>query len=353
MVSPAPRVLLVGGDGLKLDGVEVQCVADRDRAVTLLGAVDVVLVEDLAWSESESLLERAMTDHGDVLRLVRVPAEHLDAVERAMHRGLVHRYVLTRDGEGARADMVRWGLEVGRLRGTDPQLAERFVETERMASLGRITAGLFHDLRTAVSFVMYGTASLEGIADRCPPEEREELDEVRHELEAGCEVIRKLIEANQALWRGTGDVDNRTDDPAQAIKASLRVCEATLRHKGARLRYDGPDSLPTVAGSEAHLMQVLINLLTNATHGFEGWRLGGLVTVTADYIDEQVQIVVSDNGRGMDVSAAAEAGGLGLSQCRRFVELAGGRLEIDSTRGSGTRVSFSLPAIVTPEAVAK
>ncbi len=103
------------------------------------------------------------------------------------------------------------------------------------------------------------------------------------------------------------------------------------------------------------LSQVLINLVANATQALLGARkTGGQVTVCAAEDTTMVRFWVEDNGPGMprDVldrvgtpffSTREEGTGLGISQCRRLVVGAGGRFEITSEPGRGTRVLFEIP----------
>jgi signal transduction histidine kinase len=113
-----------------------------------------------------------------------------------------------------------------------------------------------------------------------------------------------------------------------------------------------PDGLPLVHIDRVLLGRAMINIIENALHAMPS---GGVVTVRAAAVDEAwVRVSLVDTGVGMDAEALARlfepyfstkaAGtGLGLTIARRNVEMMGGRIDVQSTKGVGTTVSLDLP----------
>ena len=115
-----------------------------------------------------------------------------------------------------------------------------------------------------------------------------------------------------------------------------------------------PGELPLIEMDRTRIRQVLLDLLTNATRFTDE---GGIqVAVAVD--DAEVVVAVEDSGRGvsserisqafegftqLEDGQAREGSGLGLAVSRRFVELHGGRIRIESELGRGTVVAFTLP----------
>lgn len=118
-----------------------------------------------------------------------------------------------------------------------------------------------------------------------------------------------------------------------------------------------PRDLPVIKGDQQRLVQVLINLISNA---IKYSPQGGTVTVKARREENEVLISVHDEGIGIpeenqekiftkfyrvDSSDHREIGGtgLGLSICKEIIELHGGKIRVESHEGEGTRFTFSLP----------
>ena len=113
----------------------------------------------------------------------------------------------------------------------------------------------------------------------------------------------------------------------------------------------GMDIRLTVSGLEQRLepyLEVMIfravqELLSNAQRHSQAVQ----VWVQIDASEADVKVSVDDNGKGFDAGAVEEKGGMGLKVIRDRVEMLGGQMEIDSTVGKGTRVSFEIPATKT------
>ncbi len=128
--------------------------------------------------------------------------------------------------------------------------------------------------------------------------------------------------------------------------------------RGLRLELDIADDLPVLQLDRTRIRQVLLNLLSNATRFTDkGW-----IRVQIHRRDSDVLVTVADTGRGIDPGRLARAfeafsqledgqarqgSGLGLAVSKRFVELHGGTMWIESEPGCGTQVHFTLP-VTTP-----
>ncbi len=157
-------------------------------------------------------------------------------------------------------------------------------------------------------------------------------------------------------------------DPAEIVRASMTAVRVQAAGKGIALEADIPPGTPFIRGDELRLSEVLINLLSNAVKFTETGR----VTVSAAFDAARgFRFTVADTGIGMSPGEIDEAlepfgqvdnafsrkyqgTGLGLPLARRFIELHGGRLEIESVKGAGSAISVYLPPerIVRPAAEA-
>ncbi len=111
-------------------------------------------------------------------------------------------------------------------------------------------------------------------------------------------------------------------------------------------------ALPPIAGSRDHIVQVLLNLLLNAGDAIDH---SGKITVETRQHEEGVAVIVADTGCGMDDATRAqlfepffttksEGTGLGLSLSDSLVRANGGRIQVESTPGEGSRFTVVLPA---------
>jgi two-component system sensor histidine kinase DegS len=131
----------------------------------------------------------------------------------------------------------------------------------------------------------------------------------------------------------------------------LGLTPTLTRYVEAFKDQSGIDIRLTVSGMEQRLesyLEVMIfravqELLGNAARHSQATQ----VKVQIDATDVDVKVTVDDNGKGFDMEAIEEHGGMGLKVIRDRVEMIGGKMDVDSMTGQGTRVSFQIPASKT------
>ena len=148
------------------------------------------------------------------------------------------------------------------------------------------------------------------------------------------------------------------DLPTAIDNALILIRERATRH-GIRLEHSVDEGLGDVVGDERKFKQILLNLLSNAV---KFTPEGGRIDVDAALTRDAVEVSVSDTGVGIapenqeaifeefrqvgtDASKKREGTGLGLTLTKKFVELHGGRIWVQSTVGKGSTFTFTLPLI--------
>lgn len=237
------------------------------------------------------------------------------------------------------------------LRGRDAELAaarERQARSERLAALATLAAGAAHELATPLSTIAVVSKELERQLERS--EQAGALEDVRlirGQIERCREVLAQLAaDAGQPSGEGTRRIS--LSELLGAAKSGLPAAE--------RIHLAEPDAaaeIEIVAPSTA-LTHALRSLLKNA---LEASADGAPVELSVERGPDGVRIVVGDSGPGMShdvreravepfftTKPAGQGMGLGLFLARSVAEQLGGRLEIVSEPGTGTRATLVLPA---------
>jgi signal transduction histidine kinase len=236
-----------------------------------------------------------------------------------------------------------------RLRETQAEL----VRSERLASVGRLAAGLAHEIGNPIA-ALIGLEDLLLAGGLEPEEERDFLQRMRRETERVHRILRDLLafarpSSPHASARQPGDVEAAVHDTV-----ALVLSHPALRE--AELALDVHSELPHVTLTREELVQVLLNLVLNAADAIAA---GGHIRIEAVRSPQGVRLSVTDDGPGIAVDVrerlfepfvtTKEVGkgtGLGLAVCRGLVEAAGGTIALDSSVTRGARFVLELP--VTP-----
>ena len=291
-----------------------------------------------------------------------------------------------RDERGRVAGFVVTGRSVGELRQAYGALAQshaelqdmqgQLVRNEKLASLGRLLAGVAHELNNPISFVYANAHALERYATKFETyftrvtegASRAELVALREELRLDRE-LRNLRDAVRGAREGAERVRDIVADlrrlsadgdgaavPFDLAEVARIAADWVLRGraKGVELAREGVDSL-MVTGRTGHIQQVVMNLVQNALDVLEGQQ-GGRVTLTCTRDGDMAVLEVADNGPGIAPDLAAvifdpffttkpvgKGTGLGLSISHKIAQEHGGRLRLCSKAGQGACFRLELP----------
>ncbi|MFZ5442921.1 MAG: sensor histidine kinase [Myxococcota bacterium] len=224
------------------------------------------------------------------------------------------------------------------------------LQTERLAVLGTLAAGVAHELNNPLAYV---TANLKQL-EREPPDDAAERAEIWAETRAGLEriaaIVRDLKGISRASPRG---VDALELDALLRQTARL----TSLRSRGrVKLEVELEQDLPACTADEQRLAQVLLNLAVNACDALEEHaRPDPLIRFSAQRAGERVRVVVEDNGPGVDpevkrrlftpfftTKPPGKGTGLGLVLSREYLEAFGGTLRCEDSPLGGARFVVEL-----------
>jgi signal transduction histidine kinase len=255
-----------------------------------------------------------------------------------------------------RADEQRMRDQIAELERSAHMLREaqdRLVRTERLASVGRLSAGLAHEIGNPIAALL-GLEDLllqGGLSDE---ETHDFLKRIKSETERIHRVLRDLLDFARPAAAAQGS-DDKPGDVSEAIADVTALVRPQRSFRAVELRIDAEAHLPRVTLGNERLMQILLNLLLNAADATEATK--GVVTLTARRTAAGVRLTVEDNGPGIDPTVrqrlfepfvtTKEVGkgtGLGLAVCRGLVESARGTIQLDESYEGGARFVVELPS---------
>ncbi len=227
----------------------------------------------------------------------------------------------------------------------------QLVHGEKLASVGRLAAGVAHEIGNPLSAVLGFVELLqgEGISEG---ERAEFLSRIHKETTRIHHIIRDLLD----FARQGGEPDRL--DVTTAVRAAIDDAVSLVRPqkelRGVEIEIDVPASLPRVMGAQHRLTQVMLNLLLNAADAMKGQ---GKIKIEARVLSDsdQIELVVSDSGPGFSPAIKArlfepfattkpvgQGTGLGLAVSHTLIEGMGGTISADNGEHGGARLTIVL-----------
>lgn len=259
-------------------------------------------------------------------------------------------------------DKIRVGPRVVLTLATFDLVEEQVVQRQRLETVGRLGAGIAHDLNNVLAALHAGTAFLEqlsGGTQLSDPRVKECLRDLTLATNQGAELTRGILR----IVRGKRSVREPVDLGALVLEVA-RILRHTIDHSIQVETAVQPEVM--VHGNHSELQQVLLNLCLNAR---DAMAQGGKLRVTVGLANLPAELggtaekphallQVSDTGVGMDPETREKifepffttkregAGfGIGLSTVRDLVRLHGGRITLDSAKNQGSTFRLYFPAL--------
>jgi two-component system NtrC family sensor kinase len=262
-----------------------------------------------------------------------------------------------REEDALRAKVHELTLTTARLTEAQRQL----VRSEQMASVGRLSAGLAHEIGNPLAAIL-GMEDLLIDGGLPADEQRDFLVRMKRETERISGVLRDLLDFARPEQGATSvQAPAPPADVATVARDVFALVRVQKPFKKVNVALNVGSAVPVqVALSPQRLTQVLLNVLLNAGAAIAS-RPGGaqerdLVTVRVQRQGESARIEVEDTGPGIPESMrervfepfvttkdVGEGTGLGLAVCRGVVEAAGGTIAVDASYAGGARVVIEIP----------
>lgn len=260
-----------------------------------------------------------------------------------------------------KADRQKLQQHVASLQEANRQLIatrEEMVRAEKLASVGRLAAGLAHEIGNPVGIVQ-GYLGLMGQLDVAEEERREFCRRAEQELLRISQLVRRLQDLSRPVSGDQEEVDVHLvlDEVVSLLRPQPLMDGIDLR-----LSLLAEESL--VRGNADQLLQVLLNCLINAADAMRAGGLAdrGVIEISTDSVVDDscrsIRVAISDTGPGLAEEALANAfdpffttkepgkgTGLGLSVSYALIKGMGGRISLANREGGGAVVSIELPIV--------
>jgi len=218
-------------------------------------------------------------------------------------------------------------------------------------------ANMSHELRTPLNAIIgFSEVLIERMFGELNARQDDYLKDIHSSGKHLLSLINDILDLSK-IEAGRMELDLGTFDAAAAVGNAMTLVRERAQRHGIALSLEAGTRVGEIHADERKFKQILLNLLTNAVKFTPD---GGRIVVRARGVDEGIEVAVSDTGIGISKSDQAvvfdefrqvgrhytnkqEGTGLGLALTKRFVELHGGVLRLDSEPGQGSTFTFTLP----------
>lgn len=254
------------------------------------------------------------------------------------------------------------------------QANRQLLQSEKLAAIGQLAAGVAHEINNPVGYVYSNLQSLDSYLSDLfrlteavgHAESLEDLHTIKHSIDyeflrddlrallveskEGIERVKTII----AAMRDFSHIEEEEFKPAdihRGIETTLNLVNNEVKYKAEVIREFG--DLPEVDCIISQINQVVMNLLVNAAHAIEEF---GTITIRTRCDDGFALIEIQDSGKGIapehlnrvfepffTTKSVGKGTGLGLSLSFNIIEKHNGELQVSSTLGQGTCFSIKLP----------
>ena len=251
------------------------------------------------------------------------------------------------DEKGSIEGVVLSGRDVTDLK----RLEEQLIQAEKLAAMGQMLAGVAHELNNPLTAIL-GVTEL--LRERVGTDDstRRQLELTHRQARRAARIVQNLLEFSRPA-----SPQKKPLDLNNLLERTLQLHEHSLRRNNIEVDFHPRADLPGVIGDANQLIQVLLNLVTNAEQAIREVRDTGRIQIRADRNGNQLAITVQDDGVGIRPEALPRifdpfyttkrpggGTGLGLSICMSIIREHGGNIEAETLPAGGSAFTVYLPA---------
>jgi len=235
---------------------------------------------------------------------------------------------------------------------------EKLLHQDKMASLGKLSASVVHEINNPIAGILNLTVLLKRILEEgeINPEELERFKQYLDLMNKETKRISRIV-SNLLAFSRQSKMEIKQIDLNQLVERILLLNSNLLKINGVRVEKKFETALPLLSGSEDQLQQVIMNLFSNAVESMSAIQGGVLGIETSHSLsDNRLVLRVKDEGSGIDnedlprlfepfftTKKKGKGVGLGLSVAYGIIKEHGGNIHVDSKEGKGTTFEIALP----------
>ncbi len=250
------------------------------------------------------------------------------------------------DENGSIEGVVLSGRDVTDLK----RLEEQLIQAEKLAAMGQMLAGVAHELNNPLTAIL-GVTEL--LRERSGADEstKRQLELTHRQARRAARIVQNLLEFSRPA-----SPQKKPLDLNNILERTLQLHEHSLRRNNIAVDFGLPGELPGVVGDANQLIQVFLNLITNAEQAIREVRDSGRIQIRAGRNGNQLTITVQDDGVGIRPEALQRifdpfyttkrpggGTGLGLSICMSIIREHGGNIEAETFPAGGSAFTIYLP----------
>ena len=238
---------------------------------------------------------------------------------------------------------------------------QQLIQTEKLATMGELLAGVAHELNNPLTVVIGQTHLLR--QSEAAPAIVQRAQKIHAAADRCVRIVRNFLALARHHTPERGEV--RIND---VIREAVELLGYELRTGNVEVVLDLAEDLPVLWADPHRLHQVLVNLIVNAQHAMRGVPSARRLTIAtrSDREPNRVRLEVRDTGPGIPpqirprifepfftTKPSGQGTGLGLSLCQGIVEEHGGAITVESGPGRGATFLIELPMVTPPVAATK
>ena len=309
------------------------------RREELLGMELPVLCSSSERERVEDLLDRTLEQRRaavDYLQLQRITGEQISVgLECNLFEGEIGKTIL------------------GTIRHAQENMAEEghLQETARLVSIGELAAGVAHEINNPLTIVVGFCELL--LARQLPQPVEKHLQKIYSEAQRAAKIVHNLVS-----FARRREPEKQYMDVMSIVEQALELKSHDFKINNIQVTTNESPDLPSTMVDQHQLMQVILNILTNAEQAMTQARGGGELLISTKTLGDNVRISITDDGPGIPpeylgkifdpfftTKEIGKGTGLGLSICYGIVRRHGGDISVQSAPRRGTTFYISLPIL--------
>ena len=235
------------------------------------------------------------------------------------------------------------------------QLEHQLLIKNKMLSLGRVAAGIAHEIRNPLTGINTYLYTIEDLcqSDQLEPQDMETIRQILTQIQVASNKIESVIKRVMDFSKPGAPKMVRTNIN-ESLEEAIKLSSVTLRKSGIKFETSLAPDLPRCYADPHLIEQVVLNLITNAARAMEKGNGNRIVEITSAAKDNTLSIQVADSGPGVPVeirekifdpffTTSEEGSGIGLNIAQRIVADHNGSISLHSSKWGGAEFRIELP----------